>query len=280
MPELPEVETVRRTLAPRLNGRTILRVNLGDYHRCIATPEPAEFQTRLSGQRIVDTGRRGKFLTLRLGSGDAVTIHLRMTGDLSVSEPDLPAGPHLRLSLDLDDQIQLRFNDIRKFGRWSLLTAEQFDLFDASIGPEPFDPALDPSQFQTMLHGRRRILKPLLLDQTFIAGIGNIYADEALFRSGIHPRRHSHDLTKHEVSRLLKEIRDVLAGALEHRGTTLRNYRDGDGQPGENLAQLQIYSRAAGEPCPVCGTPVIREVVGQRGTKLCPTCQPMPRSRP
>lgn len=276
MPELPEVETVRRTLAPRLNGKTIIRANIGDYQRVIATPGPDEFLQRIAGDRIRDVGRRGKFLLLRLTSGDTVAIHLRMTGELSVVPATEPAGPHLHLTLDLDDQGQLRYHDIRKFGRWSLLSPEQFALFDEAIGPEPFDSSLDGARFYQMLHNRHRILKPLLLDQAFIAGIGNIYADEALFRAGIHPRRRSHELSETEADRLLREIREVLAVALEHRGTTLRNYRDGAGLPGENLAQLRIYSRASGDPCPVCGNPVVREVIGQRGTKLCPTCQPMP----
>jgi formamidopyrimidine-DNA glycosylase len=280
MPELPEVETVARTLDPLLSGRTIVRVRLGSYQRCIATPAPDQFSSRIAGQTIEQVDRRAKFILLRLSSADVVTIHLRMTGDLSIQPPETPAGPHLHLSLDLDNDQQLRYHDIRKFGRWSLLTPEQFALFDQSLGPEPLDDDLDECRFRQMLHSRHRIIKPLLLDQSFIAGIGNIYADEALFRAGVHPRRRSHELTPAEIERLLRAIREVLREALENRGATLRNYRDGSGQPGENLSRLRIYARAEGDPCPVCGTPIVREVIGQRGTKLCPTCQPLEPVQP
>jgi formamidopyrimidine-DNA glycosylase len=275
MPELPEVETVCRSLKPWLEGRRICRVHLSDYQRCIATPGPTEFAERIQGCMIVDVRRRGKFILIRLDSGDTTTLHLRMTGELSVATSNTPFPPHVHLHFDLDDGHQLRYRDIRKFGRWSLLTPEQFELFDQSIGPEPLEPELTPDQFASMLSGRKRILKPLLLDQTFIAGIGNIYADEALFRTGIHPRRKSDELSAAEAARLLDEIRSVLTSSLENRGTTLRDYRDANGEPGENLARLQIYSRNAGEPCPRCGTPIVREVVGQRGTKICPSCQPI-----
>lgn len=275
MPELPEVETVRRTLEPRLTDRTIERAVVGEYQRCVATPDPAAFAQRLRGRTITGMGRRGKFILFYFDSGDIATLHLRMTGELSLARPEEPPGPHMHLHFDLDNGEQLRYHDVRKFGRWSLLTPEQYELFDRSLGVEPFDEGLDADRFAEMLQSRRRVLKPLLLDQTFIAGIGNIYADEALFRAGIHPRRRSSDLSAEEADRLLSEIRLVLASALEHRGTTLRNYRDGNGQPGGNLVRLRIYSLGAGDPCPVCGGPVVREVIGQRGTKLCPTCQPI-----
>lgn len=274
MPELPEVETVKRTLELHLSGRTVCCTHIGDYERCVATPEPEAFRTRLNGREITSLGRRGKFLLLNLDSGDTVTVHLRMTGELSLTDLDAPKGPHLHLWFDLDNGRQLRWHDVRKFGRWSLLSPQQFALFDRSIGPEPLQPGFDSETFRKMLHGRRRILKPLLLDQAFIAGIGNIYADEALFQARINPKRHSHELTEDEIVRLHTAIRGVLLGALEHRGTTLRDYRDANGEPGEYLSRLQIYARSDGDPCPVCASPVVREVIGQRGTKYCPTCQP------
>lgn len=276
MPELPEVETVKRTLEPQLRNRRIERAILGEYKRTIATPQPDEFQQRIRGRTITGMGRRGKFILMNIDSGDTITIHLRMTGSLSLADPDAPADHHVHLRLDLENGQQLRYRDVRKFGRWSLLTPEQYTLFDESLGVEPFDPNLNGGRFHALLTSRRRILKPLLLDQTFIAGIGNIYADEALFRAGIHPRRRSHELSEDESSTLLREIRAVLTESLENRGTTLRDYRDGNEAPGENLARLQIYARAAGEPCPRCGGPIVREVIGQRGTKLCPRCQPLP----
>jgi formamidopyrimidine-DNA glycosylase len=275
MPELPEVETVKRTLEPHLADRIITRTHIGDYQRCIATPEPAQFCVRMNGRRIPGLGRRGKFVLIHLDSGDIVTVHLRMTGELSLATPEVPKGPHIHLWFDLDNGEQLRYHDVRKFGRWSLLTPEQFALFDASIGPEPLEDEFDAETFTRMLHSRKRILKPLLLDQAFLAGIGNIYADEALFRAGIHPNRRSHELSDAETERLYTSIREILLGALQHRGTTLRDYRDANGEPGENLSRLQIYSRSDGDPCPVCSTPVVRVVVGQRGTKFCPSCQPL-----
>jgi formamidopyrimidine-DNA glycosylase len=275
MPELPEVETVCRSLKPWLIGRCVCQVHLGEYLRCIATPEPASFAAKIRGQTITDIERRGKFILIHLDSGDTATLHLRMTGELTVTAPDVPFPLHVHLFFDLDDGHQLRYRDVRKFGRWSLLTQDQFQLFDQSIGPEPLDDSLTPDTFAKMLRSRKRILKPLLLDQGFIAGVGNIYADEALFRAGIHPRRKSNELSDDEAARLLDEIRLVLTSALENRGTTLRDYRDANGEPGENLARLQIYSRSAGESCPRCGAPIVREVVGQRGTKICPQCQPI-----
>ncbi len=275
MPELPEVETVRRTLQPHLAGRTIAGVHVGVYQRCVATPEVDEFRERLIKSQISGVGRRGKFILLHLSTGDVVTIHLRMTGEVSIIDPVVPADVHVHLWLDLENGKQVRYRDVRKFGRWSLLTGNQYAIFDQSIGPEPLEPELTSEQFTTMLQGRKRILKPLLLDQQFLAGVGNIYADEALYRAGIHPRRRSCDLAADECERLLAEIRLVLSSALEHRGTTLRDYRDGNGEPGENLSRLQIYSRSADDPCHRCGTPIVRELIGQRGTKICPTCQPI-----
>lgn len=275
MPELPEVETVARTLRPHLSGRMIESAHIGDYQRCVATPNVSDFCHRLAGTEIQDVRRRGKFILLNLSTGYTVTIHLRMTGEVSITDPNVPADVHVHMWLDLDNSRQLRYRDVRKFGRWSLLTPDQYTLFDASIGPEPLSPALTPEIFTTMLRGRKRILKPLLLDQSFLAGVGNIYADEALYRAGIHPRRHSCDLSGEECTRLLSEIKLVLNSALAHRGTTLRDYRDGNGEPGENLSRLQIYARAENDPCLRCGTPIVREVVGQRGTKICPTCQPI-----
>ncbi|TVR70749.1 MAG: bifunctional DNA-formamidopyrimidine glycosylase/DNA-(apurinic or apyrimidinic site) lyase [Sphaerobacteraceae bacterium] len=275
MPELPEVETVRRTLQPHLAGRTIAGVHVGEYQRCVATPDVEEFRERLIDSRITRVGRRGKFILLHLSTSDVVTIHLRMTGEVSIVDPVVPADAHVHLWLDLENGKQVRYRDVRKFGRWSLLTENQYAIFDDSIGPEPLEPELTAEKFTAMLQGRKRILKPLLLDQQFLAGVGNIYADEALYRAGIHPRRHSCDLSANECERLLHEIRLVLSSALEHRGTTLRDYRDGNGEPGENLSRLQIYSRSVDDPCHRCGTPIVRELIGQRGTKICPTCQPI-----
>ncbi len=278
MPELPEVETVTRTLAPLLCGRRIEQVDIGAYTRCIAAPDPASFAARIAGRMVTNLARRGKFIVIGLDSGDRVTVHLRMTGELAVTAPDAPIPQHTHLVMELSEGDQLRYTDVRKFGRWSLLSPDEYEAFSASLGAEPLDPLFTPEQFRDMLWSRKRILKPLLLDQTFITGIGNIYADEALFRARIHPGRRSHELSEAESVALYHTIRNVLTGALAHRGTTLRNYRDGNGQPGENLAQLRIYSRNAGDPCDECGNPVARLVIGQRGTMLCPVCQALPQN--
>ena len=198
-----------------------------------------------------------------------------MTGELTVTAPEHPSGKHHHLTFVLADGRELRFADIRKFGRIRLLDAGDLAALDAGLGPEPLAPSLTAEAFHARLRARKRAIKPLLLDQGFLAGVGNIYADEALFAARIHPLRPASSLSPAEASRLLEALRQVLGGAIERRGTTLRNYRDGLGQSGGNQFHLRIYNLAEGAPCPRCGTPVQRLVVGQRGTKVCPRCQPL-----
>jgi formamidopyrimidine-DNA glycosylase len=275
MPELPEVETVKHTLAPKITGRRIERAEIGDYAPVVAHPGVDEFAACVAGRRIVDVGRRGKLLLLRFDNNDTVTVHLRMTGELSLVPIGTPRGRHFRLGLLLDTDEELRFDDVRKFGRWSLFTPDEYAAFDRSLGPEPLDPELTGQRFHDMLRGRKRAVKALLLEQSFLVGVGNIYADEALFRARLNPHRPAMDMTLVEAGRLLEAIRETLEGAILYRGTTLRNYRDGSGEPGGNLVNLQIYSLAAGDPCPECGTPIARSVIGQRGARYCPSCQPL-----
>ena len=276
MPELPEVETVRRNLQSLVNGAVIREVELGAFTGCIAHPAPQEFAARLSGQRITGTGRRGKNLFILLDSGDDIAIHLRMTGDLTVVLPDEPRGKHHHLALLLDDGRELRFSDTRKFGRLRLLTPTEFEEFKTTVGPEPLEDELTPERFFEMLQSRGRAVKPLIMDQAFLAGVGNIYADEALFTARIHPLRPADSLTFDEASRLLDAIRVAFLDALGRGGTTIKDYRNALGERGENQDYLQIYSLSEGEPCPRCGTPISRIVVGQRGTRFCPHCQPAP----
>lgn len=273
MPELPEVETFVRILGdgfhdqPTIIGREIVAAQLL-WPRTLAMPDPDVFQARIVGQRIDRIGRRGKFLRLYL-SRDELLIHLRMSGDLLVEPSSGPLAAHDRLILHLDDERRLAFNDTRKFGRVWLTDDPQQVL--AELGPEPLDPDFTWQDFYRALQGRHRQLKPLLLDQHFIAGLGNIYSDEALHRSKLHPLMQSDQLSEAQSRELLESIRFVLSEGIRRNGTSIDwVYRGGD---------FQNYLRAYGQtgnPCPVCGTPIERLIVGQRSTHICPNCQPAP----
>ena len=271
MPELPEVETIARALrqggrgGPTLVGRCIQSAQLF-WPRTLAEPAPAEFEQRIRGQRILDIGRRGKFLIFQLGA-DSMLVHLRMSGDLLVESQSVPIATHHRLTLDLDGDLRLAFNDPRKFGRIWLAADPERILAD--LGPEPLDPAFTIDEFYNRLQRTRRQLKPLLLDQSFIAGLGNIYTDEALHMAGLHPLQRSHGINSVQTARLLESIREVLVSGIQRQGASIDwVYRGGDFQN-----YFRVYQRT-GQPCPVCGTPVERMVIGQRGTHFCPVCQP------
>jgi formamidopyrimidine-DNA glycosylase len=270
MPELPEVENVARMLRPEVVGRRVVEAQVL-WPRSVARPTPEAFCRDLVGREITSLGRRGKVLTLGLSDGWWLLVHLRMSGRLLLGRPEEPAPVHLRAVLRLDDGRDLRFVDPRKFGRLWLVQDPAEVL--GSLGPEPLDPTFTVEAFQARLAGRRVRIKPLLLDQRFLAGVGNIYADEALFLAGIHPCRPAGSLTEGEVERLHGALQEVLAAAIANGGTTLSAYRRPDGSPGEHQALLRVFRRA-GEPCPRCGTPVVRAVVGGRGTYFCPRCQP------
>jgi formamidopyrimidine-DNA glycosylase len=275
MPELPEVETVRRNLDRLLVGATIVDVHFGDFTGSIANPAPEIFAEELRGRRFVGTSRRGKYLLLQLDSGDVIAVHLRMTGDLYVANADEPWSKHLHLALRLADGRELRFADVRTFGRIWLLTPPELEDLDERIGPEPLDPAFTAEQFHERLQGRSRAIKALLLEQSFVAGVGNIYADEALFAAQIHPLRAASSLSLAEADTLLSAIRLAFQSAIDRGGTTIRNYRNGLGEAGGNQHYLQIYTLTEGDPCPRCATPISRIVVAQRGTRFCATCQPL-----
>jgi formamidopyrimidine-DNA glycosylase len=277
MPELPEVETIARSLREgRLNEPSILDRRITDVHllweRTLVTPDPEEFKTRLIGQVIQDTDRRGKFLIIRLSSAQSLLFHLRMSGDLILGQVEEPPAPHDRIILLLDENLRLSFNDTRKFGR-AWLVSDTGPILD-NLGPEPLDPTFSVEDLFSRLQTFHRQLKPLLMDQTFLAGLGNIYTDEALHQANIHPLRHSDTLTFAETTRLLQSIRHVLQEGIRLSGASIDwVYRGGGFQN-----HFRVYKRT-GEACPTCGTSIRKIFVGQRGTHYCPNCQPNPQER-
>ncbi len=272
MPELPEVETIARGLQAALVGHTIVDVKVF-WARSVLAPAPTVFARRLSGQTITDVGRRGKWVVIALADGDWLLLHLRMSGRLVVESGDCLDNRHLRALFLLDDGRRLSFVDPRKFGRlW--LGRDPAEIL-GRLGPEPLADEFTVARFRAMLAGQRRRIKPLLLDQRFLAGLGNIYSDEALWRAHIHPLRPANTLTSAEARRLHGAIQAVLRAAIASGGATLADeaYRRADGQAGGFTGQLAIYGRA-GEPCPRCGATVERITLGQRGAHFCPRCQP------
>jgi formamidopyrimidine-DNA glycosylase len=270
MPELPEVETIKNLLrqgkgeSPSLLGMEVASARLL-WDRTLAQPSPREFTRRIISQRVDEIERRGKFLHFRL-SHDSLLIHLRMSGDLLVLPVNSPEGAYDRLVLNMTAGVRLVFSDPRKFGRVWLVDDPQAIL--GALGPEPFDPQLTNEEFHHRLKQRHRQIKPLLMDQAFLAGLGNIYTDEALHLSRIHPLRPSDQITPAESAQLLESIRIVLKEGIFRNGASIDwVYRGGDFQN-----HFRVYQRT-GEPCPVCGTPIARIVVGQRGTHFCPHCQ-------
>ncbi len=277
MPELPEVETVVRDLrAAGLEGRTIQDITVR-WPRTLAHPTVEEARARLRGSRVEAVGRRGKWIILTLSTGEALLVHLRMTGQLDLQPASAPLDDkHHHLLLHLDGDEQLRFRDTRKFGRFHL--AQDAQEVVGALGPEPIDFDFTLDTFRERLNGRRGILKSLLLNQTFVAGLGNIYVDEALFRARLHPERPADTLTAEETSALFDAMRAVLEEGIRNQGTTLgeasTNYYSLAGRAGRNKGNLNVFRRT-GQPCPTCGTAIERIVVGQRSSHFCPLCQPI-----
>ncbi len=272
MPELPEVETIKRELRPLLVGRTIVGASVG-WEGCVDRPSLEEFGEQIAGRRIEEVGRRGKFLVFTLSGGLTLLVHLRMTGSLLVKEASTPWEPHTRLCLGLDDGQELRFVNVRKFGRLYLVADAEEVL--GGLGPEPLDEDFRVEDFCALFESRRGMIKPLLLDQHFIAGLGNIYADEALFQARLHPQRKADTLTSDELCRLHESIRDVLRAGIKDQGTTVSDYVRPDGSKGTHQYSLLVSGRA-GEACRRCGATIERLVVGGRGTYICPRCQETP----
>lgn len=269
MPELPEVETTVRALRPLLIDDTIIQVRC-QWPRHIATPSLEELQFRLHHKQILDIQRRAKYLVFCLSEGEHLIIHLKMSGRLLVTDCEESADKHVHTVFALASGRELRFWDQRKFGRVYLVRDVSEIL--AHLGPEPLLPEFTTAVLEERLHGRRRALKPLLLDQTFIAGVGNIYADEALFYAGLDPRRGADTLTPAEITALHRAIRKALQLGIDREGASIDLYVKPDGSRGEMQNEVAVFRRT-NMPCHRCGTPINRIVLGGRSTHFCPQCQ-------
>jgi formamidopyrimidine-DNA glycosylase len=298
MPELPEVETVARDLQRWVAGATIAGAAV-TWPRTIRHPQPPErFEAEIAGATIRKVTRRAKTVLLHLDDGRVMTVALRMTGALIVAAQGATADPYARVVFALADGRELRYRDVRKFGRIGLWpggglrsvgagrgarsrkvaeSTKQYRIGEvfSGHGPEPLTRGFTAERFAERLSRRSAKLKALLLDQSFIAGVGNIYADEALWRARLHPLRTADTLTPDEVRRLHRTVRQVLREGIENRGASFSDYVGADGEPGANAERLAVYRRT-GEPCYRCGRRIERIVVGQRSTHFCPRCQPEP----
>ena len=275
MPELPEVETVRRRLEPVLAGRSLEHVEILDA-RLTRPLDPLEVAAELVGERVEAVDRRGKYLVVRFESGRALVVHLRMTGSLlhvaDVPEPD----PHRRAVVTLDDGTTVVYRDVRRFGTWLVAEPGEAEPYlDARLGREPLGPAFTTKRLGEALAGRRAPVKAAILDQRRLAGVGNIYADEALWRARIHPRRPAGELGQEELKALHRGIRAALKAGIARQGATLRDYRTPDGGSGRMQHEFKVYGRE-GEPCERCGRPIEKTRAAGRGTWFCPGCQPAP----
>ncbi len=266
MPELPEVQTILDALAPLILDREIHSATVL-WPPVVDRPEQTLFIAWMQGRRVVDVRRRGKYMLFRLDDARWLLMHLRMTGKVRVTDAAAPLRPHDRLIFHLNDGREWRFEDQRKFGRVYLV--ESPDEVIGKLGPEPLSDAFDADYLTHKLARRTAPIKSLLLDQRIVAGIGNIYADESLFRARIHPLRPGGSLTQEEIAMLVEAVKAVLAQALAEMGTTLQDYRRPDGSVGAFQNSLQVFRRT-GEPCPSCGAPIRRIVVGGRSTHFCP----------
>ncbi|MEA1958299.1 MAG: bifunctional DNA-formamidopyrimidine glycosylase/DNA-(apurinic or apyrimidinic site) lyase [Chloroflexota bacterium] len=269
MPELPEVETIKRDLAPKITGRCFTSVTL-HWPRMVRIPSPQAFARRLISKHIDGVDRRGKYLIFRLASGEALILHLRMSGSLRLGS-ECPDDPYVRAVFDLDDGSRLHFRDPRKLGVMWLVEDE--NVVVGKLGPEPLDPEFTEETLRAIIDKRSASIKALLCDQSLIAGVGNMYADEALFAAAIHPLRRADSLSHSEITRLHRTVCDILRKAIDSGGASISDYVRPDGNPG----QAQFVFKAAHrlrKPCPVCGTPIERIPIRQRGSYFCPRCQP------
>jgi formamidopyrimidine-DNA glycosylase len=272
MPELPEVETVRSMLEPLLVDRQLEHVEIRD-ERLTRPFDPATVAAELEGQRVAAVGRRGKYLVVRFESGRTLLVHLRMTGNFRRIDDSTDEGDHVRAVITLDDGTRVVYRDVRRFGTWLLVEPEQFDDYlDTRVGAEPLERGFGPTALAARLVNRRAPIKAAILDQRTVAGMGNIYADEALWRARVHPLRAAGDLEPDEVRRLHRAVRRALEIGIARQGATLRDYAQPDGRRGSMQLEFRVYGRG-GEPCSRCGTPIEKTRVGGRGTWYCPSCQ-------
>lgn len=275
MPELPEVETVRAIAARELPGRTITGVTFRDFPGVTGDLPPDHFRELVTGRTFGQPERRGKYLLLSLSDGSALMVHLRMTGRLLVLPSDAPPARFEHLALHLDGDRDLRFADQRKFGRVTHMPLDEAHaLLDIALGPEPLERGFSASYLFGRLRGRSAPIKAFLLDQRNIAGLGNIYVDEALFRSRIHPLTPAGALSESQARSLVRSIRVVLRAAIANQGTTFSTFENPYGERGTHVDSLKVYGRARrNEPCLRCGTPLAWMRLGGRGTSYCPQCQ-------
>ena len=271
MPELPEVETVKNELLPHVKGQHITGVTLA-WEGIVRQPALEEFCCRVTGCEITDISRHGKYLIISLNSDDLLIIHLRMTGSLIVGEDSAEPPRFTRAVIHLDNDTSVFFRDPRKFGKMWL--AKDTRDVDSKLGPEPLDAGFTSEVLTQRLAKRTAPIKALLLDQRVIAGIGNMYADEVLFASGIHPERAGVSLSREEVERLHGNIRRILWTAIENKGASVDTYFRPDGTEGTAQYEFKVAHGLGGKNCLVCGTPIERIVVRNRGSYFCPKCQP------
>lgn len=273
MPELPEVETIKRVIEPQIQGLTITKVTV-NRPEVSAHPAADDFCRLLTGQTVSHMARRGKFLMICLQSGDRIVLHLRMTGCLLITPTDCPQEKHTHIVFHFNDNRELRFSDTRRFGRFWLIQKDENDTFSgtAKLGIEPFDEGLTAGYLNDCLGKRKKTIKECLLDQSIVAGIGNIYSDEILFAAGIYPARPADSLTLKEWERLASVIPQRLSYFTHKNAITPEEYLETKGQDYRNTPFLQIYGHD-GDPCPACRQPLCRMVVGGRGTVYCPACQ-------
>jgi formamidopyrimidine-DNA glycosylase len=269
IPELPEAETIARGLQAAIAGKTIAGARALRAEIVLAPRRPA-FGSQLAGDRIRAVGRRGKYVVIELESGRKLVVSLRMTGRLVVQAQSRPRYPYTNVEIDFDDGTRLAFADVRRFGRMRLVAPHE--RWDDELGVEPLSDAFTPQKLRDMLRGRTTPIKALLLDQRRIAGVGNIYACEALWDARIRPTTPAKKLSEPRVARLHEALRTVLRAAIRMRGTSARDYVDAEGLAGGFQNELHVYGRL-GEPCPRCKRPLVRTVLAQRGTWWCTACQ-------
>jgi formamidopyrimidine-DNA glycosylase len=274
MPELPEVETVRRSLLDSVVGQRISGLHLGDFPGVLGDQRAEDVLARIAGREITGIHRRAKYLIFDLDDGTAIVVHLRMTGRLSLLNRNEPLLRFQHLAIELANGTDLRFSDQRKFGRVLHLDADEVEALEGKLGVEPLGDGFSDAWLEERLRRRSGKIKSVLLDQALIGGLGNIYADESLFRARIHPERRANSLSSEEVRRLHRAVRDVLRAAVDGRGTTISSFEDAAGNKGRYGGKLQVYGRGGKAACTRCGSPLERTVIGGRGTSFCPRCPP------